>query len=63
MAKSVTFHVMGEGGKHLDNSTLYSDGTSEPIWESWLSWEDYSKGEIDLSKLPKGARKIKVRLD
>ena len=60
MAKHVTFTAVDEkNGDLLCTATLTSDGSPKPSCD-WLEWTDYSKGEIDLSKLPEGVRKIKV---
>lgn len=60
MSKSVTIELVGEEDvevPYLD--TVYSDGFIQPS-ASWLRWKDHGEGEIDLSKLPKRVKKIKV---
>jgi hypothetical protein len=59
MAKHVTFTALDDQGEELEKSSLSSDGFPMPGC-GWLKWTDHSKGEIDLSKLPEGVRKIKV---
>lgn len=59
MAATTTFQIEDEDGNEISKTSLWSDGCSMPS-QPWLKWIDYSKGEIDLSRLPKGASKIKV---
>jgi hypothetical protein len=59
MAKHVTFTALDDQGEELAKSSLTSDGYPKPD-AGWLEWTDYSKGEIDLTRLPEGVKKIKV---
>jgi hypothetical protein len=58
MASTAGFRVFDSQGKELARANLWSAAPTPT--ERWLKWVDYSKGEIDLEKLPEGAKKIKV---